>query len=74
MITSPNEYECQSAQHTCCVDWWRDFFVFDMQLGYPTLKIMSLYSQMKLTEKGMQNSTILSGIIFFKFVDTKSNI
>jgi len=29
MITSPNEYECQSAQHTCCVDWQRDSFVFD---------------------------------------------
>jgi len=45
-----------------------------MQLGCPILKIRSLYSQMKLTEKGMQNSTILSGIIFFKFVGTKSNI
>ena len=45
-----------------------------MKLGCPTLKIRSLYSQMKLTEKGTQNSTILSGIIFYKFVDTKSNI
>jgi len=38
MITSPNEYGCQSAQHTCCVDWRKHSFVFDNETWMPHLK------------------------------------